>query len=268
MIKLKSPSEQKKMRLAGKNLAGAFLRIFDLVKPGTTTAEIDRLFEDSIRSKGGRPAFKGYKGGGAKPFPASTCISINEEVVHGIPSGRILKTGQIVGIDAGIELDGWYGDMACSFLVGEVDESYRKLWRVTRETLYTGIEQARPGNSIHDIGGAIQDYVESHGFSVIRDLVGHGIGANLHEEPAVPNYRSSGSHTRLRSGMTIAIEPMVSMGNWNIRVLRDGWTAVTTDGSPSAHFEHTVLITDGDPEILTLLEDGSDPWQVAANYWE
>lgn len=256
------------MRLAGRKLAGAFMRILGMIKPGTTTAEIDRVFEETIISEGGKPAFKGYKGGSSKPFPASTCISINEEVVHGIPSNRKLKNGQIVGIDAGIELDGWYGDMACSFLVGDVDDDFRKLWRITRETLYVGINRARSGNSVNDIGSAIQDYVESHGFSVIRDLVGHGIGSNLHEEPAVPNYRSSGSNTRLQAGMTIAIEPMVSMGKWSIRVLRDGWTAVTTDGSPAAHFEHTILVTDGEPEILTLLEDGRDPWQVAADYRE
>ncbi len=256
------------MRRAGAKLAGAFLDIFTMIEPGAVTADIDRAFEAAIVGVGGSPAFKGYRGAADKPFPATTCISIDEEVVHGLPSKRRLRSGQIVGIDAGLELDGWFSDMACSFLVGDVDDGRRELWKVTREALYIGIEQAREGRFIADIGAAVQEHVERHGFSVIRDLVGHGIGSRLHEEPPVPNYRSFGASARIRSGMTIAIEPMVSMGDWRIKILRDGWTAVTADGSPAAHFEHTVLVTDEGPAILTLLQDGRDPWMVAAGYGE
>jgi len=260
LIYLKSRREIEKMRKAGRLLASVFLRISDLVEPGTVTAEIDSVVERTIRDAGARPAFKGYKGSGRRGFPAATCISIDSEVVHGIPSERRLQEGQIVGIDAGLELDGWYADMAGSFLIGEADDLHRKLWRVTREALYKGIEQVRAGNHVSDIGTAIQDCAESNGFSVIRDLVGHGIGSHLHEDPAVPNYSFSRGDSALRQGMTIAIEPMISCGTWKIKVLRDGWTAVTADGSLSGHFEHTILVTDDEPEILTLLEDERDPW--------
>ena len=260
MIRLKSPSEIKKMRHAGGKLAGAFIEIFNLIKPGAVTAEIDRAMENAIRSSGGRPAFKGYPHGGKRSFPACSCISINDEVVHGIPSERRIETGQIVGIDAGLELDGWFADMACSFKIAEVEDTCKKLWHVTKEALYKGLEQARPGRYVSDIGSAIQEWVESNGFSVIRDLVGHGIGSELHEEPPIPNYKTHGNNIKLHSGMTLAIEPMVAVGSWRIKVLSDGWTAVTVDGSLSGHFEHTVLVTGGEPEILTLLEDGSDPW--------
>ena len=250
------------MRRAGGRLAQVFFEITPLIKAGTTTREIDAAFEEQIRACGGRPAFKGYKGAGARAFPASTCISIDREVVHGIPSDRRLKVGQIVGIDAGIELDGWFGDMACSFLIGDVAEDKRRLWSITREALYKGIARARAGNRVKDIGAAVEDWAVKHGFSIIRELVGHGIGSDLHESPQIPNYRSSEGSTLLRQGMTLAIEPMVSMGDWQIKILKDGWTAVTIDGSPSGHFEHTVLVTDGDPEILTLLDDGRDPWDL------
>lgn len=261
MIHFKSPREIKKMRRAGRLLASVFVELFHYVKPGVVTIDLDRMAEALIRAGDARPAFKGYKGNCEVGFPGTLCISIDKEIVHGIPSARRLKEGQIVGIDAGLELDGWYADMARSFLIGEVDEVRRKLWRVTREALYRGIAEARSGNRISDIGAAIQRCAEENGFSVIRDLVGHGIGSQLHEDPAVPNYTADNAQRIvMRKGMTIAIEPMIAAGDWNIRVLNDGWTAVTVDGSPTGHFEHTVLITDGDPEVLTLLDDGSDPW--------
>ncbi|MCF7809928.1 type I methionyl aminopeptidase, partial [bacterium] len=235
----------------------------DYVKPGAVTAELDKIAEDTIREAGARPAFKGYKGNGKVGFPGTLCISIDQEVVHGIPSQRKLKEGQIVGIDAGLELDGWYADMARSFLIGDVSEDVRRLYRVTKEALYKGIDQAIAGNYISDIGGAVQDWVEQHNFSVIRDLVGHGIGSSLHEEPAVPNYRAGNvNEIMLRPGMTIAIEPMVAIGRWKLRTLKDGWTAVTKDGSMTGHFEHTVLITEDKPQILTLMEDSKDPWSL------
>lgn len=264
MIRLKSQRDIGKMRKAGSRLADAFLDIMDLIKPGVTTAEIDRRMEAAISSNGSRPAFKGYGGHGLPPFPAATCISVEREVVHGVPSERTLEAGQIVGIDAGLELDGWFADMAGSFLVGDCDPERVKLWRITRDALYRGIAEARVGRTVGDIGAAVQDYVESNGFSVIRDLVGHGIGAELHEEPPVPNYRTSSGRVKLQSGMTLAIEPMVAVGRWQIRVLSDQWTVVTADGRPSAHFEHTVLVTGGEPEILTLTGDGRDPWLSAA----
>jgi len=268
LIKLRSHREIQLMRNAGALLAKSFVAIFDRIQPRVATKDIDAIIESVILEGGAKPAFKGYPNGNPKPFPFTSCISVEDEVVHGMPSKRSLKKGQIVGIDAGLVLDGWYADMACSFLVGNVDETRRKLWWVTREALYKGIDQARSGNYLEDVSGAIQDHVEKHGFGIIRDLVGHGIGRNLHEEPQVLNYRHSGQKLKLRAGMTIAIEPMVSVGNWRIKILKDGWTAVTIDGSPSGHFEHTVHITDGDPEIMTLLEDGRDPWAVAASIEE
>lgn len=248
------------MRKAGGALAEVFLETAARMKPDAVTQEIDRAFEEAIRVRKGRPAFKGYRGGAKTSFPATTCISIDSEVVHGIPSRRKLIDGQLVGIDSGLELDGWFSDMAASFLIGETSELKRKLWRVTYEALYRGIDKARPGNRINDISGAIQDHVEANGFSIIRDLVGHGIGTSLHEDPAIPNFRSQDGHTMLRPGMTIAIEPMVSAGGFKIKTLSDGWTAATKDSSPSCHFEHTIAVTENGPEILTLLPDGRDPW--------
>jgi methionyl aminopeptidase len=251
------------MRRAGALLASVFVTLYDYVKPGAITAELDSIAEDAIRKAGARPAFKGYKGNGGVGFPGTLCISIDQEVVHGIPSGRKLKEGQIVGIDAGLELDGWYADMARSFLIGEVTEDVSRLYSVTKEALYKGINQALAGNYISDIGGAVQDWVEQHKFSVIRDLIGHGIGSALHEDPAVPNYRAKNvDDIKLRSGMTIAIEPMVAIGSWKLRTLKDGWTAVTKDGSMTGHFEHTVLIAEDGPQIMTLMEDSTDPWSL------
>ncbi len=248
--------------MAGRALADVFLEVAPLMKPGAVTREIDVAVEEAIRRRGGRPAFKGYRGGADSKFPASCCISIDSEVVHGIPSKRKLQDGQIVGLDSGLDINGWFSDMASSFLIGEVSDVKRRLWQVTREALYKGIAEARSGKRLNDMAGAVQDHVERHGFSVIRDLVGHGIGTKLHEEPAVPNFRSRDGNVILRAGMTLAIEPMVASGGYSIKTLSDGWTAATSDASPTGHFEHTVLITDGEPEILTLTSDGQDPWVI------
>lgn len=234
-----------------KIVAGVLFYIEKFIKPGFTTREIDGLIEDFIRSKGGEPAFKGYR---VKKniFPASSCISINEEVVHGIPSNRKLNEGDIVSIDVGVRKNGYYGDGAKTFSVGEISTSKKKLLKVTEESLYIGLDNARDGNYINDVSMAIQQHVESAGFSVVRDLVGHGIGRNLHEDPPIPNYFHSGYKNKFKEGMTVAIEPMVNYGTYKVMILKDNWTYVTADGEPSAHFEHSVLITKGNPEILTL----------------
>ena len=249
------------MRRAGNLLASVFVKVAERAVVGVTTLELDALAEELIIKGGGKPAFKGY-GSPKHPFPNTTCISINEEIVHGIPSKRKLKEGQIVGIDMGVQLNGYFADMACSLLIGDVDQSVRDLHSVTKSALYKGISQAVVGKRIGNIGATVQDWVESHHYSVIRDLVGHGIGTHLHEEPAVPNFRSHEGNVLLREGMTIAIEPMVAIGGWEVNTLSDGWTSVTADRSMSAHFEHTVLVKENEPEILTLLDDGTDPWAV------
>ncbi|MFN3820794.1 MAG: type I methionyl aminopeptidase [bacterium] len=261
MVRIKKSSELEGMRRAGRALAEVFFEIIDMVQPGVSTEELDERIEKAIRDKGGIPAFKGYRGGSAKPYPAASCISIEQEIVHGIPGKRQLEEGQLVGIDVGLQLDGYYADMAGSFLVGECDKVRRSLIRVTREALYRGIDQAREGQHLSDIGKAIQSFVEANGFNVIRELVGHGIGVKLHEDPVVPNYFTPVGDMVLLAGMTLAIEPMVSAASWKIRILDDGWTAVTEDGAPSCHFEHTVLVTKGDPEILTLADGRGDPWK-------
>ena len=224
--------------------------------PGVTTKELDTIAEDFIRTCGGEPAFKGYRVDG-KAFPASICTSVDEEVVHGIPSERKLTEGEILSIDAGVLKNGWYGDSAYSVGIGTISEEKERLLRVTRESLALGIAAARDGAPVWEIGKAVQAFVESHGFSVVRELCGHGVGKKLHMEPQVPNFVPKPSEKRwfknvpLREGMTIAIEPMVNTGGHEVQVKRDGWTVVTADHSPSAHFEHTVLITKGDAIILT-----------------
>lgn len=218
------------------------------VRPGVTTAELDRLAESFIRDHGGRPAFKGYRG-----FPASICPSVNEEVVHGIPGPRRLAAGDLIGIDVGVEIDGFYGDAAFTFPVGEVDETSRRLMAVARESLAKGIAQARAGNRVGDISHAIQACAESHGFSVVRALVGHGIGRAMHEEPQVPNYGLPDRGPRLMAGQVLAIEPMVNVGGPEVVTQDDGWTVVTKDGSRSAHFEHTVAVGVDGPEILSVV---------------
>jgi methionyl aminopeptidase len=251
MIYIKSPREIELIRKSCEIVAEVLKLVGASARAGVTTEELDRLAEDYIRSVGAEPAFKGYGHGSQKPFPATLCTSIDEQVVHGIPGKRVLREGEILSVDVGVRYKGYYGDGAASFAVGDVGEEKRRLLRVTEEALYRGIEQARAGNRVHDISHAIQEYVEAHGFSVVRDLVGHGVGKLLHEEPPVPNFGTKGTGVRLKEGMTLAIEPMVNYGTWKVRVLPDGWTIVTEDAKPSAHFEHTVAIVNGKPEILT-----------------
>jgi methionyl aminopeptidase len=233
-------------------IVGEVLRLVgQQVRAGVTTGELDAAAEQFIRVRGGVPAFKGY-GSADNPFPATLCTSVNEEVVHGIPGRRVLNDGDIVSIDVGVLKDGWYGDAAKTFAVGTVNAETQRLLRVTEESLERGIEVMLAGNRVHDISSAVQVHVEGAGFSVVRDLCGHGVGKELHEEPSVPNFGKKGTGAALVDGMTLAIEPMVNAGGWQVRVLDDGWTVVTKDGKPSAHFEHTVALVNGRPEILTL----------------
>ncbi len=251
MIFLKTKQEIAIMRRAGRITATILKRIVDSVSPGMSTYDLDHIAEKACKEFGVKPAFKGYHG-----FPGCLCVSINDEVVHGIPNKkRILKDGDIVGLDFGVICDGYYGDTAITAPVGAIKSDAQKLLDVTKKSLYEGIAQAKVGNRLFDISHAIQKYVEDNQFSVVREFVGHGIGRNLHEEPQVPNFGPKGKGLPLREGMVMAIEPMVNMGSHAVRVESDGWTAVTVDGALSAHFEHTIVITDGEPEILTLPED-------------
>jgi methionyl aminopeptidase len=247
VIELKSAREIGLMRRGGHILSEVMDRLRTSVKPGMSTLEIDTDVEEFIRARGAIPAFKGYRG-----FPATVCISINEEVVHGIPSAqRHVKEGDIVGLDLGCIVEGYYADCAFTLAVGEVPARVQELLDVTRESLERGITECRPGRRLSDVSHAIQSHVEQHGFSVVRAFVGHGIGRALHEEPQVPNFGDPGRGPQLRPGMVLAIEPMVTMGSWEVRILDDGWTAVTKDGSLAAHFEHTIAVTDSGPEVLT-----------------
>lgn len=239
------------MREACRIVAEVLRLIGQQVRPGVTTGELDSAAEQYIRSRGGIPAFKGY-GPSDNPFPATLCTSVNEEVVHGIPGRRVLTDGDIVSVDVGVLKDGWYGDAARTFAVGTISAETQRLLRVTEESLNLGIGAMRSGNRVHDISSAVQVHVEEAGFSVVRDLCGHGVGKDLHEEPSVPNFGKRGTGAALVDGMTLAIEPMVNAGGWQVKVLEDGWTVVTKDGKPSAHFEHTVALVNGRPEILTL----------------
>lgn len=248
MIILKSEREINYLRDAGRIVAETHVEVKKAVKPGVSTLDLDRIAEEYIKSRGAIPAFKGYHG-----FTGNICSSVNEEVVHGIPGLRKLKTGDNVSIDIGAVINGYNGDAAITVPVGEVDAEVQRLLDVTEESLYKGIEQAVIGNRLSDISHAVQSHVESHGFGVVRDYVGHGIGRSMHEDPQVPNYGSPGRGPRLKSGMTLAIEPMVNLGTYEVKTLDDGWTVVTLDGKPSAHFEHSIAITDGKPEILTKL---------------
>jgi len=247
---VKTPGEIIAIRESNKIVAGVLSYIEKFLNPGITTLEIDDLVEDYIKSRGGVPAFKGYKVH-KNIFPASSCISINEEVVHGIPGSRKLLEGDIVSIDVGVKKNDYYGDGAKTFAIGEISPAKKKLMKIAEESLYLGLENATDGNFINDVSMAIQQHVEAAGFSVVRDLVGHGIGKELHEEPPIPNYYNSGYRAKFKEGMTVAIEPMVNYGTYKVKVLGDKWTYVTADGKPSAHFEHSVLITKGQPEILT-----------------
>lgn len=248
MIIIKSPAEIEKIRAAGR-LAAKVLRILsESITPGaTTTADLDALAAILVKEGGGRAAFKGYMG-----FPAHICTSVNHQVVHGIPSNRVLMPGDILSIDMGVELDGYYADSAITVPVGDIAPDARRLLDVTRQALQVGIEQARVGRRVGDISSAVQKFVEKHGYSVVRDLVGHGVGKKIHEEPPVPNYGKAGTGPLLREGMTLAIEPMVNQGQPQVMCLSDKWTIVTEDGKLSAHFEHTVAITRKGPQILTV----------------
>ena len=251
MIYIRSLEEVEKIRESNRIVADTIALLGKEIKPGKSTLALDKLAEEYIRSQDAQPAFKGYNG-----FPASICASIDEQVVHGIPSQRELQDGEIVGIDVGALKNGYYGDAAFTFAVGQVDETRQRLMRVTENSLYKGIEKARAGNHLSDIGHAIQTYVESHGFSVVRSLVGHGIGTQLHEAPEVPNYGNPGRGPELKPGMCLAIEPMVNVGTFEVESLEDGWTIITVDHKPSAHFEHTIAITESDPLILSTREAG------------
>ena len=249
-VTIKSNREIELMREAGKILAIVHDELGKAIKPGITTKQIDKLGEEIIRSYGCIPSFLNYNG-----YPASICVSVNDEVVHGIPNKkRILREGDIVSLDAGVIYKGYHSDAARTHAVGQISNEAQKLIDVTRESFYEGIKYAKAGNHLYDISKAIQNYVESHGFSVVRDLVGHGIGKELHEEPQVPNFKQKGRGLRLQKGMTLAIEPMVNMGAYDVWWLEDDWTVVTQDESLSAHYENTVLITDGEPEILSLIK--------------
>jgi methionyl aminopeptidase len=247
MIHLKSNREIEVMRRAGKTTARILSELAAMVKPGISTLDLDAYAETRCTELGVKPAFKGYHG-----YPASVCVSVNEQVVHGIPGDRILKDGDIVGLDFGVICEGYYGDTAVTVPVGNISPAARKLLEVTQKGLNEGIKQACVGNRLFDISHSIQNYVEGQGFSVVREFVGHGIGRSLHEEPQVPNYGPKGKGIPLREGMVLAIEPMINAGGHAVRIQDDGWTAVTVDGSLSAHFEHTIAITKDGPEILTL----------------
>lgn len=248
-VTIKSQHEIELMREAGKILAKTHNELAKAIKPGMTTLDIDKIGEEIIRSYGCIPSFLNYEG-----YPASICVSVNDEVVHGIPSkDRILVDGDIVSLDAGVIYKGYHSDAARTVAVGEISEEAKKLIEVTRQSFFEGIKFAKEGNHLHDISNAIGDYCESRGYGVVRDLVGHGIGRNLHEDPEIPNFRQKRRGIKLQAGMTLAVEPMINIGTCEVSWLDDDWTVVTDDGSLSAHYENTILITKGEPEILSLL---------------
>ncbi|MCR1898646.1 type I methionyl aminopeptidase [Irregularibacter muris] len=248
MIILKSSHEVEIMRKAGKIVAEVHQKLKEAIQPGITTLDLDKIAEEYILQSGAKPAFKGYGG-----FPASVCTSINEEVVHGIPGSRVIEDGDIISIDIGAIVDGYYGDSAKTHPVGKISPEAERLIKVTRDCFYAGLVFAKEGYRLSDISHAIQKHVEDNGFSVVRDYVGHGIGQNMHEDPQIPNFGRPGKGPRLREGMILAIEPMVNQGTFHVKTLGDDWTVVTLDGKLSAHYEHTIAITEGEPEILTKL---------------
>jgi len=250
MIIRKSKAEIEKMRAAGRIVAAVLRELAETVEPGMTTADLDRLAESRIREAGAIPTFKGYYG-----YPASLCTSINDEVVHGIPGNRRLREGDIVGIDCGATYNGYVGDAAITVPVGKISPELERLIEATRLSLQAAIDKCRIGSRLGDVGNAVQAYVEPLGYTVVRNYCGHGIGRAMHEEPQVPNYGEPGRGRALQQGWVLAIEPMVNMGNHDVKTLSDGWTVVTIDGRPSAHFEHTVAVTDKGPEILTRISD-------------
>jgi methionyl aminopeptidase len=246
MVILKLPDEIEKARTSNRIVAEVLNRLREKVKPGIRTRELDKLAAEVADKRGAKPAFKGYNG-----YPYALCVSVNEVVVHGMPSERILEEGDIVGLDFGVCYQGFFGDAAITLPLGRVTQKASRLMQVTEQSLYAGIEQAKAGNRLGDISAAVQDIVEAAGYSVVRDFVGHGIGKSLHEEPQIPNFGKKGRGIELKSGMILAIEPMVNEGNYKVEILPDGWTVVTKDGSLSAHFEHSIAITDNGPEILS-----------------
>ncbi|MBU5591764.1 type I methionyl aminopeptidase [Clostridium sp. MSJ-4] len=249
MVIIKNSQQIEYMRQAGKVVGETLLKLEEVIKPGITTAEIDRIAEEFITKQGAKPSFKGYGG-----FPASICASVNEEVVHGIPGNRVLNEGDIISVDCGAVLNGYQGDAARTIPVGKVSEEAMKLIEVTKESFFKGVEKAIVGNKLTDISHAVQQYAESAGFSIVRDYVGHGIGRDMHEDPEVPNFGRPGRGPKLVSGMVLAIEPMINIGDFKVVTKPDGWTVVTVDGSLSAHYENTVAILTDGPEILTLIK--------------
>ncbi len=253
-IIIKSNEEIKLMQIAGDVVARTHELIEKYAKAGVTTKELDTIAADYIRSRGAIASFLGYEGAfGAGKYPGSVCLSINEEVIHGIPSLRKLKDGDILSVDIGAYINGYHGDAARTLCIGNVSEEDRKLVEVTKQSFFEGIKMAKEGNHLYEISAAIEAYVVSHGFSIVRDYVGHGVGKNLHEAPEIPNYRVPRRGPKLQRGMVLAIEPMVNIGTWEVEVLDDLWTVVTCDGKKSAHYENTIAITDGEPEILTMV---------------
>lgn len=252
MILIKTKNEIDKIRESCLIVAETLQLVKRNVKPGITTLELDKIAEDYIRSNDAIPAFKGYSQAGSFDFPGSLCTSVDYEVVHGIPGNRVLKEGEILSIDVGVLKNNYYGDAAISVAVGVISEDKQKLMDVTEKSLYLGIEQAVVDNRIGDISAAVQEEVERNGFSIVRELCGHGVGRHLHEEPQVPNFGRRGTGSKIKNGLTIAIEPMVNLGSFNVDVANDGWTVRTSDRKPSAHFEHTIAIINGKPEILTV----------------
>ncbi len=254
MVTLKSRREIELMRRSGAITARVLAQLMKAVRPGMTTSELDRMAEDGIRSGGGIPTFKGYNG-----FTGSICASINEEVVHGIPGGRVLHDGDLLSIDIGTTLEGYVSDSAVTVGVGAPSAEAQRLLDVTRECLTIGIAAMQLGNRVGDIGAAVQEHAERNGYGVVRELVGHGVGRTMHEEPQVPNYGNAGTGMELRAGLVLAIEPMITQGGPKVRILDDGWTVVTADDKLAAHFEHTIAVTDDGPKILTLRDYGEDP---------
>ncbi len=253
MVYLKSESEIEKMREAAQLVSRTLAEVAKELKPGVQTGKLDRIAEEFIVKNNGRPAFKGY-GSRSNPFPATLCISVNDEVVHGIPGTRVLNEGDIVSVDCGVEKDGFFGDHAFTFIAGDTDEETKQLLRVTLRSLYKGIDQAVHGNKVGDISHAVQSYCEKFDYGVVRDLVGHGIGRSMHEDPSIPNFGKPGRGPRLRTGMGLAIEPMITMGDWRVKTEKDGWTIKTADGSMSAHYEHDVIVREGEAEILSTFD--------------
>ena len=249
MINIKSTSEISKMRAAGKIVFGTFKELEKHISPGITTKQLDKIAEDYIRSQGGEPSFLGYAG-----FPASICASINDTVIHGIPDGTTLKDGDIISLDIGAVFDGYHGDAARTYPVGKISDEAKRLIDVTRQSFFEGLKFARHNERLFSISATIQDYIESHGYSIVRNYCGHGIGKKLHEDPEIPNHGNFGHGIRLCKGMTIAVEPMVNAGGFETKCQSDGWTVKTKDGSLACHYENTILITDGEPELLTLIE--------------